>query len=77
MYRIVDDKKPQATPAISYLLAKRITVAFKDGEVREVSADGQIRGIHLQPEEPKAKPKEKAAPKNAAARPAAAGSGRS
>jgi hypothetical protein len=75
MYRIVDDKKPQATPAISYLLAKRITVAFKDGEVREVSADGQIRGIHLQPEEPKQKPKEKAAPKNAAATPSATGSG--
>lgn len=63
MYRITDSKKPEATPAISYLLAKKIEVAFRDGQVREVTADGEIRGIHLQPEEPKEKPKDnKAAP---------------
>jgi lipopolysaccharide export system protein LptA len=60
MYRIVDQKKPKAAPAISYLLAKRITVAFRDGEVSEVHAEGEIRGIHLEPQEKK--PEKKASP---------------
>ncbi len=79
MYRIVDDKKPEATPSISYSLAKEITVSFRDGEVHEVKLEGGVRGIHLQPEDPKQKPKpkeEKAAPKEAAAAPSAKGSGR-
>jgi hypothetical protein len=58
VYRIADQKKPKATPAVSYLVAKTITVSFKDGQVALVTADGQIRGIHLQPvEKPKAKEK--------------------
>lgn len=52
MYRILDQKKPSGIPAISYLLAKRIVVAFRDGEVHEVSAEGEIRGMHLEPQEP-------------------------
>ncbi len=59
VYRIVDQKKPKGTPAVSYLVAKTITVAFKDGQVSLVTAGGQIRGLHLQPQEPKPKPKEK------------------
>ncbi len=58
IYRIADDKKPKATPQVSYLVAKTITVSFKDGQVSLVTADGQIRGLHLQPVE-KPKPKEK------------------
>lgn len=57
MYRITDSKKPAAAPAISYLLARKIVVAFRDGQVREVSADGEIRGIHLEPQEQPQKPK--------------------
>ncbi len=68
MYRIPDDKKPEAAPAISYLLARKIVVAFRDGEVREVSADGAIRGIHLMPEEKPAKGKDDKDSKAAAAK---------
>ena len=62
MYRMADAKKPKATPAVSYLVAKTITVAFKDGQVSLVTADGQIRGIHLQPVEVKPKASEKEKP---------------
>ena len=59
---MADAKKPKATPAVSYLVAKTITVAFKDGQVSLVTADGQIRGIHLQPVEVKPKASEKEKP---------------
>ncbi len=65
MYRIVDDKKPQGTPDISYALAKRIEIAFRDGAVHEVKLEGGVRGVHLQAQPPKPKPKDKTAPKNA------------
>ena len=56
LYRITDAKKPDAAPAISYALAKRIVVAFRDGQVGEVTLEGEVRGIHLEPQEPKKKP---------------------
>ncbi len=76
MYRITDSKKPNGVPAISYLLARRIVVAFQDGQVSEVSADGSIRGMHLEPQEPAKSKDTKASPakKVAAARPAAGSS---
>lgn len=51
-YRIVDEKQPKGMPAVNYLLAQRIAVAFRDGEVHEVHAEGQIRGLHLEPTPP-------------------------
>jgi hypothetical protein len=76
MYRVTDSKKPDGVPAVSYLLAKRIVVAFQDGQVHEVSADGAIRGIHLEPQEPAKSKDTKTGPakKVAAARPAAGSS---
>ncbi len=50
IYRMQDRKKPDQGPAINYLLAKRIALAFRDGDVTAVRAQGEIRGVHLQPE---------------------------
>ena len=76
MYRVTDSKKPNGVPDISYVLARRIVVAFKDGQVGSVDLDGAVRGIHLQPQEPAKSKDTKATPpkKVAAARPAAGSS---
>lgn len=76
MYRLLNDKKPDAPPTLDYVLAKRIVVAFRDGQVHTVNLDGEIRGIHLEPEQPK-KGKAAAPPrKNVAQAPADTTAGR-
>jgi hypothetical protein len=58
-------QRGQAAPApeysIGYLLAKRIEIRMADGEVRDVMASEDVRGVYLQP---------RAAPGAQAARPA-------
>lgn len=48
MHRIRDEART-GDPAINFLVAKRITVEFISGSVGEVIAEGQLKGIHLQP----------------------------
>ena len=35
--------------SVNYLIAKRITVQLQAGEVHQVDAVGDVRGVHLQP----------------------------
>jgi lipopolysaccharide export system protein LptA len=35
--------------SVNYLTAKKLDVTFKDGAVRKVAAEGEIRGLYLQP----------------------------
>jgi lipopolysaccharide export system protein LptA len=63
MYRLRDDEAPGGPPQVNYLLASTITLFMRDGEIRQVRAEGPIRGVHLQPqrrtaaaEEPEAEP---------------------
>jgi len=41
--------EPRVEYSIGYLLARRIEVTMADGEVREVNASEDVRGIYLQP----------------------------
>jgi hypothetical protein len=50
VYRQLDEDDPSGGYAISYLIAGRIEVDLKDGAVADVRADGQVRGIYLQPQ---------------------------
>jgi lipopolysaccharide export system protein LptA len=50
MYRLRDDESPDGPPQVNYLLASSITLFMREGEIREVKADGPIRGVHLQPQ---------------------------
>jgi hypothetical protein len=38
-----------APPSFHYMMAPRISVSLKDGEVTDVEAEGEVRGLHLQP----------------------------
>jgi lipopolysaccharide export system protein LptA len=49
LYRIANRDRPEAKPAINYLVAQRITVALAAGEVSTVEAHGEIRGLYLAP----------------------------
>ena len=51
---------------VNYLSARHIDVTFKDGAVDQVHAEGDIRGMYLQP--PKAEQKTAAKPQKASAR---------
>lgn len=45
----IRDEGQAGPPSINFLIARRITVAFEKGEVEAVDAEGDLKGIHLQP----------------------------
>lgn len=49
MYRMTDEDQPDATLSVNYLTALRIEVRFVDGVVSIVSAEGDTKGIYVQP----------------------------
>lgn len=49
LYRVQDEEDPTAPVAINYLLARRIVVVMRGGEVGTVEPDGEVQGIYLQP----------------------------
>jgi lipopolysaccharide export system protein LptA len=49
IYRITNEEKPEAKLSISYLNAKRIEVSFAKGVAQVVSAEGDVKGVYLQP----------------------------
>jgi hypothetical protein len=48
-YRLRENKNDSTEISVNYLTAKMINVVFKAGEVDHVRAEGDIRGIYLQP----------------------------
>jgi hypothetical protein len=50
LYRVPDERDPAAPAGLAYLVAHEIRVTLVGGEVRQVDADGEIRGLYLQPE---------------------------
>ena len=49
MYRIRNEERPDALLSISYLNANRIEVSFQTGVAQVVSAEGDVKGVYLQP----------------------------
>jgi hypothetical protein len=49
LYRIREKGHEAEPPSANYLVANRIVLVLRDGEVKEVEADGPIEGMHLQP----------------------------
>lgn len=49
LYRMREEKAESGQPSINYLVANRIVLQLKGGEVSDVEADGPIQGLHLQP----------------------------
>jgi hypothetical protein len=47
--RVADEEDPEAPVAINYLLARRILVNLKGGEVSTVEPSGEVQGIYLDP----------------------------
>ena len=47
--RVQDEDDPQAPVAINYLVARRILVHLKGGEVDTVEPSGEVQGIYLDP----------------------------
>jgi hypothetical protein len=50
LYRIREEGDATGRPSVNYLVANRITLVMRGGEVQSVEAEGPIEGIHLQPE---------------------------
>lgn len=48
-YRLREQVNDTTEISVNYLTAKMIDVVFKEGEVEQVRAEGDIRGIYLQP----------------------------
>jgi hypothetical protein len=51
-YLIPDENDPNGQPAVNYVIAQRIQVSFRDGQVVAVEADdadGQLHGMYLRP----------------------------
>jgi len=48
-YRVKDDENADAESGINYMLARRITIHMKAGNVAAVEADGEVQGMYLQP----------------------------
>jgi lipopolysaccharide export system protein LptA len=68
VYRLRDDKAPAGQkPAINYLNADHVDLAFRDGEVDDARARGVHRGVYLDPGQQRRQPADSAA---AAAAPA-------
>lgn len=49
--RMVDEDRPDDPAGISYITAQRITVEISDGAIDIVEAEGDVKGIYLQPPE--------------------------
>ena len=49
VYRMQEDGQADDELSITYMVANRITLRFRDGEVTNVEAEGPIQGVHLQP----------------------------
>lgn len=49
VYRMQEDDRPEGELSINYMVANRISLFFRDGEVTQVEAEGPLRGVHLQP----------------------------
>lgn len=49
--RMVNEDRPDEPAGISYLTASRIVVMLEDGQVGNVEAEGDVRGVYLQPPE--------------------------
>jgi hypothetical protein len=49
LYRMREKGKEGEPPNVNYLVANRIVLVMRDGEVKDVEADGPIQGMHLQP----------------------------
>ena len=56
LYRMRSEGDTTGVPQVSYITAKRITATFKDGEVHDVDADQEIKGLYLQPKADPKKP---------------------
>ena len=55
----IQQEGSQADASVNYLVAQRITVQLRAGEVHKVDAVGAVRGVHLQPvAAPRAAPEE-------------------
>jgi hypothetical protein len=48
-YRLREQQGDRVEVSVNYLTAKMLDVTFKDGAVHKVLAEGEIRGIYLQP----------------------------
>ena len=48
-YRLREAAGDSVEISVNYLTAKKLDVTFKDGAVQRVSAEGEIRGLYLQP----------------------------
>jgi len=49
--RMVNDDRPDDPAGISYITAQRITVEIRNGAVDTVEAEGDVKGVYLQPPE--------------------------
>lgn len=50
--RMINEDRPDEPAGISYLTASRIVVTLEDGQIGDVEAEGDVRGVYLQPPEP-------------------------
>lgn len=50
--RMVNQDRPDDPAGISYLTANRIVVVLEDGQIGDVEAEGDVKGVYLQPPEP-------------------------
>jgi hypothetical protein len=48
-YRLHEQVGDSVEVSVNYLTAKKLDVIFKDGAVQKVGAEGEIRGLYLQP----------------------------
>jgi hypothetical protein len=48
-YRLREENGDSAAISVNYITAKKLDVSFKGGEVAKVDAEGDIRGLYLQP----------------------------
>jgi hypothetical protein len=48
-YRMREQVGDSVELSVNYLTAKKLDVTFKDGAVQKVAAEGEIRGLYLQP----------------------------
>lgn len=52
LYRMESTDTEADRPAVNYMVASRIAIRFRDGEVSHVRAEGPVEGIHLEPVPP-------------------------
>jgi hypothetical protein len=48
-YRLREQAGDTVEVSVNYITAKKLDVTFKGGEVSKVEAQGDIRGLYLQP----------------------------